>query len=135
MGGTEKCMQYLLEYLKSAGHECYCMHNRLLTDSLGSHRESLFKDLLGADRVIAYSTEKEFFHAIAAIRPDIFHVHRSGRAGEFPVVPALKEFAAKVVETNVFGGVDTSEVLDMTLYVNKYLLKSGRGLRRVKHVL
>lgn len=134
IGGTEKCMQYLLEYLKKAGHDCYCMHNRLLTDRSGQSREALLTELLGAEKMLSYSSEKEFFGKIALVRPDIFHAHRSGRP-EFPLVPALRGFAGKVVETNVFGGRDPGGPIDMTLYVNKGLRASGRWIMRRKHVL
>lgn len=130
MGGTEKCMQYFLEYLKGAGHDCYCMHNRQVTDTLGSHREGLIKDLLGEFKVLAYSSEEEFYRLIEGIHPDIFHVHRSGRANEFPVVPALRRHIGKCVETNVFGGLDHTNVIDLTLFVNSYMLKESGSLKR-----
>ena len=135
MGGTEKCMQYFLEYLKGAGHDCYCMHKRQVTDALGSHREGLIKDLLGECKVLAYSSEEDFFRILDNIRPDIFHIHRSGRPNEFPIVPRLKSCMCKCVETNIFGGVDHAEVIDLTLYINKTLLKSGRSLKRAKRYL
>ncbi len=125
LGGTEKCMQYLLEYLRDAGHDCYCMHNRLRTAAAGPSREALIKDLLGPDRVLGYSDAEEFFAAVSRLSPDVFHVHRSGRGPEFPVVPALKKHAASLVETNVFGGNDPSGLIDLTLYVNDYMLKSS----------
>jgi glycosyltransferase involved in cell wall biosynthesis len=134
MGGTEKCMQYLLEYLKGAGHDCWCMHDRRLTVRMEGSREGLIKELLGEDRVLAYSSEEEFFRNINSIRPEIFHAHRSGRP-EFPLVPRIKEFVGRIVETNVFGGRDNFAGLDMTLYVSKTLQRSGRGLMRRKHVL
>lgn len=134
IGGTEKCMQYFLEYLKGAGHDCWCMHNRLLTDRCGRTREALLTELLGAERVVSYSSEKDFFDKIASIRPDIFHAHRSGGA-EFPLVQALSDFAGKIVETNVFGGRDKSDFIDMTLYVNVGLRRAGRGIMRRKHIL
>lgn len=134
MGGTEKSMQYMLEHLKGAGHDCWCVHNRKYSDSIGSHREALLKRVLGEDRVLAYSSEEEFFGLMRALRPDVFHAHRSGRP-EFPLVPALRGFAGKVVETNVFGGRDPDGPIDMTLYVNRQLLASGRWIMRRKHVL
>jgi len=130
LGGTEKCMQYFLEYLHSAGHDCYCIHNREKTNAAGGYREKLIQNLLGAEKVIAYSSEDEFFEIIEKINPDIFHIHRSGRPNEFPVVPQLKEYVVKCVETNVFGGLDPSDVIDLTLYVNKDQLKSGKSLKR-----
>ena len=123
-------MQYFLEYLHHAGHDCYCVHNRDKTDAIGGHREPLIKDILGEERVLAYSSEEEFFRIIETIHPDIFHIHRSGRPNEFPIVPRLKRYVDKCVETNVFGGVDPTDVIDLTLFVNKYLLSAGRSLHR-----
>lgn len=134
MGGTEKCMQYFLEYLKNAGHDCWCMHNRRLTDATGGHREALLQELIGKDRVIGYSSEEEFFRRLGEVRPDVFHAHRSGRP-EFPLVPGIRDLAGKIVETNIFGGRDPSGPIDLTLYINKVLVRSGRGLMRRKHVL
>lgn len=130
VGGTEKCMQYLLEYLHKAGHDCYALHSRIKTDAAGGYREKLIQEFLGVEKVIAHSTEEEFFSIMEELRPDIFHVHRSGRPNEFPVVPRLRPLTRRCVETNVFGGVDRTDIIDLTLYVNKYLLKSGRSLRR-----
>jgi glycosyltransferase involved in cell wall biosynthesis len=134
MGGTEKCMQYLLEYLKGAGHDCYCMHNRRATEASGGYREALISETLGAGRVISYGSEEEFFSLLSSIRPDTFHAHRSGRP-EFPLVPRIREFTSRIVETNVFGGRDPDGPIDMTLYVNRYLRSSGRWIMRLKHVL
>jgi glycosyltransferase involved in cell wall biosynthesis len=130
IGGTEKCMQYFLEYLHDAGHDCYCIHNREKTDKAGGHREKLIQDILGKEKVLAYSSEEDFFQIMEKIRPDIFHTHRSGRPDEFPIIPRLKNYTIKCVETNIFGGFDPTDVIDLTLYINKYLTKSGRSLNR-----
>ncbi len=130
LGGVEKCMQYLLEYLHNAGHDCYCIHNCKKTDEAGGYREKLIQDILGNEKVMGYSSEEDFFRILKKIQPDIFHIHRSGRPNEFPIVPQLKSYVNKCVETNVFGGVDTTNVIDLTLYVNKHMLKVGRSLNR-----
>ena len=135
MGGTEKCMQYFLEYLHHAGHDCYCVHNRDKTDAIGGHREALIKDILGEERVLAYSSEEEFFRIIETIHPDIFHIHRSGRPNEFPIVPRLKRYVDKCVETNVFGGYDPTDIIDLTLYVSGYFFRNAQIPRRKKGVL
>lgn len=134
MGGTEKCMQYLLEYLRSRGHECWCVHGTPPSDLAGRLREPLLKKILGPDRVLSYSSQDDFFRHVGDVKPEIFHAHRSGRP-EFPLVPGLKEHAGYIVETNVFGGRDPSPFIDMTLYVSPMLLKRGRGIMRRKHVL
>lgn len=46
IGGTEN-MQYLLEYLQQAGHNCYCMHNQERTREAGGHRVRAITELLG----------------------------------------------------------------------------------------
>lgn len=130
MGGVEKGVQYFLEYLHNAGYDCYCMHNRQKTDDAGGYREKLIQDILGREKVIAYSSEEDFFNLLEKIHPDIFHIHRSGNPDEFPVVPRLKRYVKKCVETNVFGGVDLTSVIDLTLYTNTHLLKRGRTLKR-----
>ena len=130
MGGTEKCMQYFLEYLHNPGYDCYCIHNRKKTDEAGGSREKLIQDILGDRKVLGYSSEDEFFDILKKMGPDIFHIHRSGYPNEFPIIPKLKSYVNKCVETNIFGGVDTSSVIDMTLYVNKHMLKTGRSLNR-----
>ncbi len=130
IGGTEKCMQYFLEYLHKAGHDCYAVHHRQKTDFAGGYREKLIQELLGPEKVIGHASEEEFFQVMDGIRPDIFHIHRSGKPDEFPIVPRLRPFIRRCVETNVFGGVDRTDVIDLTLYINKSLLKAGRFLRR-----
>jgi len=135
MGGTEKCMQYFLEYLHHAEYDCYCIHNRRKTDEAGGYREKLIQEILGREKVIAYSTEEEFFHVLDRIQPDIFHIHRSGNPDEFPIIPRLKKYVKKCVETNVFGGFDPTNVIDLTLYVSDYLLKKTRVPRRKTDVI
>lgn len=130
LGGTEKCMQYFLEYLHNIGHDCYCIHNRQKTDCAGGYREKLIQNIIGSEKVRAYSTPEEFFQILDKIKPDIFHIHRSGQPNEFPVIPKLKEYVRKCVETNVFGGKDPTDVIDLTLFVNKYQLKAGFCLGR-----
>lgn len=135
LGGTEKCMQYLLEYLQRAGHDCYCIHDRAKTSAAGGYRERVIKNILGAEKVFGHTSEAEFFEIMAFIRPQIFHVHRSGRPGEFPIVPELKRYGARCVETNVFGGYDSTDVIDLTLYVSDYLYKRAQKPRRRTAVL
>lgn len=130
IGGTEKCLQYFLEYLHNAGYDCYCMHNRQKTDKAGGYREKLIQDILGREKVLAYSTEEDFFDLLEKIQPDIFHIHRSGNPDEFPVVPKLKRHVKKCVETNVFGGFDPAEIIDLTLYISDYLSKKARRPKR-----
>jgi glycosyltransferase involved in cell wall biosynthesis len=130
MGGTEKCMQYFVEYLHNAGHDCYCIHNRQKTDEEGCYREKLLLDILDNEKVLAYSSEEEFFSILAGIQPDIFHVHRSGRPDEFPIVPRLKDYVGKCVETNIFGGYDSTKIIDLTIYVSDYLNKNARHPNR-----
>ncbi len=135
MGGTEKCLQYFLEYLHNAGYDCYCMHNRQKTDEAGGYREKLIQDLLGREKVISYSTEEDFFLLLEKIQPEIFHIHRSGNPDEFPVVPRLKRYAKKCVETNVFGGFDPANIIDLTLYISDYLFKKARHPNRKTGVI
>ena len=135
LGGTEKCMQYLLEYLHGAGHDCYCIHNRAKTEAAGGYREGVIKNIVGAGKVFGHTSEAEFFEIMASIRAEIFHVHRSGRPSEFPIVPELRRFGAKCVETNVFGGYDPTDVIDLTLYVSDYLYKRAQKPRRRTAVL
>ena len=130
LGGVEKCMQYFLEYLHNAGHDCYCIHNRRRTDEEGRYREKLLQGLLGNDKVLAYSTEEEFFSILGNIKPDIFHIHRSGSPNEFPVVPGLKKNVRRCVETNVFGGYDPASIIDLTIYISDYLFKNARHPNR-----
>lgn len=126
LGGTEKCMQYLLEYLHAAGHDCYCVHHREGTKAAGGYRQGVIERVLGPERVLAHSSEPEFFQILEQIRPDIFHVHRSGRRDEFPIVPQLTAYARRCVETNVFGGYDPTPVLNLTLYVSDFVAANAR---------
>ena len=135
MGGTEKCMQYFLEYLHNGGYDCYCIHNRQKTDEVGGHREKLIRDILGREKVKAYSSEEEFFHVLEGIRPDIFHIHRSGKSDEFPIIPKLKNYINKCVETNIFGRFDPTNIIDLTLYISDYLLKKSRHPNRKTGVI
>lgn len=130
LGGVEKCMQYFLEYLHNAGHDCYCIHNRQRTDEEGKYREKLLQDLLGNEKVLAYSTEEEFFSILGNIKPDIFHIHRSGSPNEFPIVPGLKKHVRRCVESNVFGGYDPVNIIDLTIYISDYLFKNARHPNR-----
>lgn len=135
MGGTEKCMQYFLEYLHKAGYDCYCMYNRQKTDEADGLREKLIQDILGREKLIAHSSEEDFFHLLEKIQPDIFHVHRSGKPDEFPVVPRLKRYVKKCVETNVFGRFDPASIIDLTLYISDYLFKKARHSKRKTGVI
>ncbi|MCR4344588.1 MAG: glycosyltransferase family 4 protein [Candidatus Scalindua sp.] len=135
MGGTEKCMQYFLEYLHNIGHDCYCIHNRQKTDEAGGYREKLIQDILGNEKVLDYSSEEDFFHVLEKIGPDIFHIHRSGCPDEFPIIPRLKSYVNKCVETNVFGGFDPANIIDLTLYISDYLFKKAQHPNRKTGVI
>lgn len=135
MGGTEKCMQYFLEYLHNTGYDCYCIHNRIKTDEAGGYREKLIQDILGDGKVLDYSSEDEFFDILKKIGPDIFHIHRGGSPNEFPVVPRLKNYINKCVETNIFGGYDSTDIIHLTLYVSNYLFKNVQRPNRKTDVL
>lgn len=135
LGGTEKCMQYLLEYLRAAGHECYCVHHRDKTRAAGGLREGLIQRLLGRERVFGYGSDTEFFAIMDRLRPEIFHVHRSGSPDEFPVVPELRKYVRRCVETNVFGGYDPTPAIDLTLYPSDYLYRNARKPARQVAVL
>ncbi|ODS30577.1 MAG: Glycosyl transferase group 1 [Candidatus Scalindua rubra] len=135
MGGTEKCMQYFLEYLHNGGYDCYCIHNRQKTDEVGGYREKLIRDILGREKVIAYSSEEDFFRILERIQPDIFHVHRSGKPDEFPIIPRLKNYINKCVETNIFGRFDPANIIDLTLYISDYLFKKARHPNRKTGVI
>jgi len=84
VGGTEKCMQYFLEYLHKMGHDCYALHHRIKTDAAGGHREKLIQEFLGAEKVIAHSTEEEFFSIMENPSPRYFSCPQKRQTERIP---------------------------------------------------
>ena len=127
-GGTDKVAQIMCKYLNQMGPEAYLLYRDADTSRLLEARRNI-----GNARVFAYNyvaTDEmlpPFTPAHSTLRtmlevidPDIFHIHRSG----YPEWPADIYPEAKLVETNIFGYVDSTVNIDHIFYVSSSIRRS-----------
>ncbi len=118
MGGTTKTAQLFCEYLAThTDHEVVLLYK----EDGDISRLPLFLQHIPC---FPFKDEQGCNYRLAALKPDIVHVYRSG----FPDWPHPSP-QYKFVETNVFGMHDTNIHLTKTLYMSKWLHdKSKRRL-------
>jgi glycosyltransferase involved in cell wall biosynthesis len=156
--GTDKTAQYFCKYLKNSDkYDPYIIYRE---GDEANCRVEYMKSILGSDRVIPYTwlpksnksevgslddkapigmnlsimpKETNLDKILAEIKPDIFHVHRSGYA-EFPAFKFLAP-TAKIVETNIFGYTDFCEPsqIDLSIYVSEYIKNEADKTLRTKN--
>lgn len=115
LGGTEKVMQTLTEYLdKSVFDVSACAMS-------GGIREEYLK-AKGIQTYVINNNQDELVHLMKEKQIHVVHIHRCGSAQPFEIEAANKAGVPVIVETNVFGMVDSSEderLIDMHLLVSK----------------
>ena len=131
--GTDRTAQLFCKYLaRSERFEPYLVYR--MTKG-GAERLAIAKEWLGDDHVIGYYWEPgdqgrkspyipqadNLPQVLAAIDPDIVHIHRSGYA-EWPGFRHLAP-NAKWVETNIFGEADYTpeRQIDLNIYISDYI--------------
>jgi glycosyltransferase involved in cell wall biosynthesis len=135
--GTDRVAQLFTKYLKQRGN-----YDPYIVYRLGNHDNSrldIMKDILGEDRVVGYLWEpgrsgktppyipesSNLKEVLAAIQPDIVHMHRSGYA-EWPGMKSICP-GAKFVETNIFGYNDATNPrqFDYNIYISNFIKNSA----------
>jgi len=132
--GTDRVAQLFCKYLKEMdGVEPYLVYR----EGDDTSRLDIVREMLGDDHVIPYShTHKKnarppylpesdnLAEVLAAINPDIFHIHRSG----YPEWPGVREVVpahTKIVETNIFGYSDLTKAIDANIYISDHIRNSA----------
>jgi glycosyltransferase involved in cell wall biosynthesis len=90
-------------------------------------RIRLLEEKVGADHVVKISRPDDiaactmentsFLSAMNQIQPDILHIARSGETG-WPLI--MRYGKAIVIETNIFGRMDRSGMIDRTICISHY---------------
>lgn len=132
--GTDKTAQvFCAELNKLPGFEAFLVYRADDTSRLAEAQE-----MIGHDRVVLYHhvhqknppapylpESDNLRQVLEFIKPDIFHVHRSG----YQEWPGMRHLApsAKFVETNIFGYHDASGVIDWRMYISDFIAdRAGR---------
>lgn len=120
MGGTEKVLQILVKYLAKSRFEVY-----VCGTGEGGPR---------ADMIREYGVEvfvkPDVLELCRRLKPDILHVHRAGWTEPGVIEKAKEAGVPIVVETNVFGRVDTSpaeQAIDCHLFVSYFCASRYHG--------
>ncbi len=120
IGGTEKVLQILVKYLDRSRFDVFVC---------GVHEGGPRADIIRGYGVEVFIKE-DVLGLCRRLRPDILHVHRAGWT-EPGVIEAAKEAGVPVViETNVFGRVDTSpaeQAIDCHLFVSYFCARRYQG--------
>ncbi len=120
MGGTEKVLQTFVKYLDRSKFDVYVCG---VAD--GGPR---------ADAIRGYGVEvfvgPDMLELCRSLRPDILHVHRAGWPEPGIIEPAKEAGVPVIIETNVFGRVDTSpaeQAIDCHLFVSYFCARRYQG--------
>ncbi len=131
LSGSDRTNQLLCQYLKELGnYEPFLVYR---VPDAANCRVDAVEEILGKDHVIPYfhehaknpqppywPKEHNLDRVLAEIQPDIFHIHRSGYK-EFPGFKSLLPTNCKLVETNIFGYVDSSPDIDINIYISEFI--------------
>lgn len=130
--GTSKVAQILVSELNKLPHvNAYLLYR---DGDGGNNRLDEARELLGEDRLVPFHcvggetiknapfipAESNLSEVLQRLNPDIMHVHRSGYE-EWPAIPSMKQFARHWVETNIFGDVDRTGVIDQHIFISKFI--------------
>jgi len=120
MGGTEKVLQVLVKHLDKRKFDVFVC---------GVHEGGPRADIIRGYGVEVF-VKPQMRDLCRRLRPDILHVHRAGWT-EPGVIEAAKEAGVPVIiETNVFGRVDTSpaeQAIDCHLFVSYFCARRYQG--------
>jgi glycosyltransferase involved in cell wall biosynthesis len=136
LAGTSRVAATMVRHLnQDLRFEAYLIYQ----ENADNNRLEECKKLIGEEFLIPYKWEHQpsarppyypkstnLKEVIASIDPSIVHVHRSG----YPEAFAHREFApnAKIVETNIFGGVDHSGNIDLHIYISNFIAVRAKML-------
>lgn len=116
IGGTEKCLQIFTENLDKNIFNVYvCGINQ------GGERGDLLRKK-GFEVYIIDNNQKKLIKLIKEKNIQIVHIHRAGSEEPFAIMVAKEAEVPLIIETNVFGLVDSSpsgKLLDHHLFVSK----------------
>jgi hypothetical protein len=132
--GTDRTAQLMCKYLaQSDDFEPFLLYRE--NDDVSRYGE--VSKFLDAEHLISYKLkhkpkapppywpESHNLDAIlTSIKPDIFHIHRSGYT-EFPGFKSLVPKGTKIVETNIFGNADPTGEVDLNIYISNFIRDSA----------
>lgn len=134
--GTDRSAQLFVKYLnKLPDVEAFLVYR----ENDDTSRLEECKQTIGKQYLIPYQHEYQpnakppylpksdnLASVLADLKPDIFHIHRGG----WPEHPGFKSICptAKLVETNIFAGVDHSPDIDLHLYISNFIAVRSKML-------
>lgn len=119
LGGTPKVCQLLCKGLSQTDEfNIHLLHNK----NNSNERYDLFRQFMSQGQILSYDNEQEGEQMIRDFAPNIVHLHRSGFA-EWPEPGIHISPDSKIVETNIFGIIDSNPHIDKTLFVSKWLFE------------
>lgn len=134
--GTDRTAQLFVKYLnRIPGVEAFLAYRK--DDDISRLEEC--KQTIGEQFLVPYEHQHDrgayspyypardnLTEVLASLKPDIFHIHRSG----YPEWPGMKTLCprAKLVETNIFGGVDPSPDIDKHIYISQFIAVRAKML-------
>ncbi len=134
--GTDRSAQLFVKYLnKLPDVEAFLVYR----ENSDTSRLEECKQTIGEQYLIPYQHEHQpnakspylpksdnLASVLADLKPDIFHIHRGG----WPEHPGFKSICptAKLVETNIFAGVDHSPDIDLHLYISNFIAVRSKML-------
>ena len=117
LGGTEKMVQiHLSHFIKDHTFDHYLAY-RAQGDKA---REPYFKEILGQEKLLCYSSPSELLNTIHGLKPFILHRYSAG-IPEYPFVREIKQHTRHFVSTSVFGDQDDTIDISKVIYVSKHV--------------
>ena len=132
LGGTEKMVQILLGYLAKYDPQ----YDHFLAYKLEGDKERLpyFRDILGSQKMIGYSTESEFTQRMEVMKPFVLHRYSAG-IPEYPFIPEIKSNVKHFLSTAVFANQDDTIDISKVIYVSQHLKMRAGFADNPNHVV
>lgn len=117
MGGTEKMLQIMMKHFVKDPVFNHVLAYKIQSDR---SREHFFREIMGENKLIAYSSHPEFIAIVEKIRPFIIHRYSAG-IPEFPFIPQVRQNTDHFVSTAVFGNMDDQSDISKVIFVSKHI--------------
>ncbi len=117
LGGTEKTLELFTRYMDRDRFEPAIYS----WQGLGGPRSKIFDAL-----DVPFHVDRDFGDVLDEFRPDIVHVHRAGWPEPYIVETATARGVPIIVETNVFGRLDSSpsgQKIDCHMFVSYFCMR------------
>jgi glycosyltransferase involved in cell wall biosynthesis len=117
MGGTQKMCQIMMKHFVKDTTFNHVLAYKVQGDRT---REIYFREIMGQNKLAAYSSIPEFVAIINKVKPFIIHRYSAG-IPEFPFIPAVSQHTDHFVSTSVFGNQDDTIPISKVIFVSKHI--------------